>query len=135
MGKSWDEGRVRGRWDHDVIAPEEEKRIQSGIDDTMKSVIADQLKGRAYDPWRGSEGGATVKPVGAPVVKDLPGGPTVSEPFEWKPMHPVHDFIRLGSTVPQANIESAENPLRTGGVPLLPGHEDSALMGPEEEEK
>ena len=47
-----------------------------------------------------------VTPVGAPVVKDLPGGPTVSEPY--KPMHATHDWLRLGSTVADANLKSAE---------------------------
>lgn len=113
MRRDWDAGRKEGRWDRQHLSDEEEKRIQSGIDDVMKSVIDDQLKGRAYDPWRGSEGGATVKPVGAPVVKDLPSGPTVSEP--WRPMHKTQDWLRLGSTVASANVESAEKALREAG--------------------
>ena len=110
--RDWDAGRKVGRWDREVIAPEEERRIQKGVDDTMRAVIDDQLKGRAYDPWRGG-GTEKVTPVGAPVVKDLPGGPTASEP--WKPAHPVQDWIRLGSTVASANIESAEKALREAG--------------------
>jgi hypothetical protein len=105
MAKSWDEGRKEGRWDRQHLSNEEEKRIQSGIDDTMKSVIDDQLKGRAYDPWRGG-GTEKVTPVGAPVVKDLPSGPTASEPS--KPLHPTQDWLRLGSTVAEANLQSAE---------------------------
>jgi hypothetical protein len=113
MARSWDDGRREGRWDRQHLSDEEEKRIQKSVDDTMRAVIDDQLKGRAYDPWRGSEGGATVKPVGAPMVKDLPGGPTVSEP--WKPAHPVQNWIRLGSTVADANLKSAEAQLRELG--------------------
>jgi hypothetical protein len=78
MARSWDEGRREGRWDRQHLSDEEEKRIQKSVDDTMRAVIDDQLKGRAYDPWRGG-GTEKVTPVGAPVVKDLPSGPTVSE--------------------------------------------------------
>jgi hypothetical protein len=112
MRRDWDAGRKEGRWDHQHLSSEEEKRRLAGIDDCMRSVIADQLKGRAYDPWRGG-GTEKVTPVGAPVVKDLPGGPTVSEP--WKPAHPVQDWIRLGSTVADANLKSAEAQLRELG--------------------
>jgi hypothetical protein len=106
MAKSWDDGRKSGRWDRQHLSDEEERRIQTQIDQTMRDVVADQLKGRAYDPWRGSEGGARVTPVGAPVVKDLPSGPTATEPY--KPLHPARDWIRLGSRPEEANVEAAE---------------------------
>jgi hypothetical protein len=112
MARSWDEGRREGRWDRQHLSDEEEKRIQKSVDDTMRAVIDDQLKGRAYDPWRGG-GTEKVTPVGAPVVRDLPSGPTVSEP--WRPMHKTQDWLRLGSTVASANVESAEKALREAG--------------------
>jgi hypothetical protein len=101
------------------LSPAEKARLEEinrGIDATMREVIAD----RKYDPYeldKRPDGShrppELVTPVGAPVVKDLPGGPTVSEP--WKPMHPVHDWLRLGSTVASANVESAEAQLRELG--------------------
>jgi hypothetical protein len=105
MRRDWDAGRKEGRWDHQHLSDEERRRIDAGISDTMKSVVADQLGGRAYDPWRGSAGGARVTPVGAPVVKDLPEAPQ-GEP--WKPKGERIDWIRDGAG-------------RSGGVPLLPG--------------
>ena len=75
----------------------------------MREVIAD----RKYNPYELDKRPEKVTPVGAPVVKDLPSGPTVSEP--WKPMHPTHDWLRLGSTVADANLKSAEAQLRELG--------------------
>jgi hypothetical protein len=117
MARAWDEGRRTGRWDKQHLSDEEERRIQTGIDECMRSVIAD----RHYDPVHALDKRldgshipmATVTPVGAPVVKDLPSGPTVSEP--WRPMHPVQDWLRLGSTVADANLKSAEAQLRQLG--------------------
>jgi hypothetical protein len=90
--------------------------INRGIDQTMREVIAD----RKYDPYeldKRPDGShrppELVTPVGAPVVKDLPSGPTVSEP--WRPMHKTQDWLRLGSTVASANVESAEKALREAG--------------------
>jgi hypothetical protein len=77
--------------------------VQRSISDCMKDVVADQLKGRAYDPWRNSSGGPKAHPAGAAPAK-VPGEP--SEP--WRPMHPVQDWLRLGSTVADANLKSAE---------------------------
>jgi hypothetical protein len=122
MARSWDEGRREGRWDKQHLSDEEEKRIQKGIDDCMRSVIAD----RHYDPvhaldatTREAHDARKVIPGGAGVAK-VPGVPEwkgLAEP--WKNSNPTHDFLRLGTTVAQANVESAE----------------SALMGlPEEEE-
>lgn len=108
--RDWDAGRKEGRWDRQHLSDEEERQRQKSISDTMKDVVADQLGGRNYDPWRGSAGGATVKPVGAPTVKDV-GVPGAAQAEPWKPMHPVHDWLRLGSTVAQANLESAESQL------------------------
>jgi hypothetical protein len=77
--------------------------IQAGIDATMREVIA----GAKYNPNALDAPMVKVTPVGAPVVKDLPGsGPTVSEPY--KPLHPPRDWIRLGSRPEEANIEAAE---------------------------
>jgi hypothetical protein len=113
MTRAWDAGRKEGRWDHQHLSAEEERRTQKAIADTMKSVVADQLAGRAYDPWRGSAGGPKATPAGA-VVATVPcegvaGEPQPSKP--WKPMHPVQDWLRLGTNVPDvrsANIASAE---------------------------
>jgi hypothetical protein len=102
MRRAWDQGRKTGRWDREVIPDEEEKRIQKSIDSTMRDVIRDR-----YNPTHALDGPmVNVTVVGAPVVKDLPSGPTVSEP--WRPMHPTQDWLRLGSTVASANVESAE---------------------------
>jgi hypothetical protein len=111
VARSWDEGRKEGRWDRQHLSDEEERQIQKSISDTMKSVVADQLGGRAYDPWRGSGGGATATPGGAgkavtPGVWDGDRSPEAGEP--WKPMHPTQDWLRLGSTVASANLERAE---------------------------
>jgi hypothetical protein len=113
MGKAWDADRKVGRWDREVISDEELRRINAGIDQTMKSVIAD----RHYDPihaldatTREAHDARKVTPAGAAPAK-VPGEP--SEP--WKPMHPVQDWIRLGSTVQAANVESAEKALREAG--------------------
>jgi hypothetical protein len=101
MARSWDEGRKEGRWDRQHLSDEEERRIQKGIDDTMRAVIADR-----YNPTHALDGpSAKVTVVGAVVAKE-PGVPQASEP--WKPMHPVQDWLRLGSTVASANVESAE---------------------------
>jgi hypothetical protein len=108
MARSWDEGRREGRWDKQHLSKEEERRIQSGIDATMKAIIRD----RHYDPIHALDGGmVNVTPVGAPAVTTpgvplSPGVPQASEP--WIPMHPVQDWLRLGSTVPDANLKSAE---------------------------
>jgi hypothetical protein len=93
-------------------SPAEKARLEEinrGIDLTMRQVIAD----RKYDPYeldKRPDGShrppEVVTPVGAPVVKDLPSGPTASEP--WKPLHPTQDWLRLGSTVAEANLQSAE---------------------------
>jgi hypothetical protein len=107
MARAWDAGRKEGRWDQQHLSNEEERQIQKSISDTMKSVVADQLAGRAYDPWRDSAGGARATPVGAPVVKDV-GVPAPEAGEPWKPMHRAHDWIRLGSTVAEANLQSAE---------------------------
>jgi hypothetical protein len=76
--------------------------IQKGIDATMREVIADAK----YNPHALDGPMVKVTPVGAPVVKDLPGGPTASEP--WRPMHRTQDWLRLGTTVADANVQSAE---------------------------
>jgi hypothetical protein len=110
MAKAWDAGRKEGRWDQQHLSNEEERQIQKSISDTMKSVVADQLAGRNYDAWRDSAGGARVTSVGAPVVKDV-GVPAPEAGEPWKPMHPVHDWLRLGSAVASANVESAEKAL------------------------
>jgi hypothetical protein len=110
--RPYDSGRREGRWDRQVIAPEEERRIQSGIDSVMRAVIAD----RHYDPIHALDKRldgshipmVKVTPVGAPVVKE-PGVPEwkgLAEP--WKSRHPQQDWLRLGSSVAQANVESAE---------------------------
>ena len=115
--RDWDAGRKEGRWDRQHLSDEEERQRQKSISDTMKDVVADQLGGRNYDPWRGSAGGETVKPVGAPIVKDLgvPGAGAAAQAEPWKPMHPTQDWLRLGSSVAQANVESAEAQLRELG--------------------
>jgi hypothetical protein len=108
MARSWDEGRKEGRWDRQHLSDEEERRIQKGIDDTMRAVIADR-----YNPTHALDGpSAKVTVVGAVVAKE-PGVPQASEP--WRPMHPVQDWLRLGSTVADANLKSAEAQLRQLG--------------------
>ena len=92
-------------------SPAERERlaeINRGIDATMREVIA----GAKYNPNALDAPMVKVTPVGAPVVKDLPGGPSGPHASEWKPMHPTQDWMRLGSTVAQANVESAEAALR-----------------------
>jgi hypothetical protein len=78
------------------------EEINKGIDATMRDVIRDRYNPNALDAPM-----VTVTPQGAAPAK-VPGEP--SEP--WKPMHPVQDWIRLGSTVQAANVESAEKALR-----------------------
>jgi hypothetical protein len=108
MARSWDEGRKEGRWDRQHLSDEEERRIQSGIDSTMRDVIRDR-----YNPTHALDGpSAKVTVVGAVVAKE-PGVPQASEP--WRPMHPVQDWLRLGSTVADANLKSAEAQLRQLG--------------------
>jgi hypothetical protein len=56
------------------IGPSEAERmrlteINRGIDATMRDVVADQLKGRAYDPWRGAT--STIRD---PATKITPAG-------------------------------------------------------------
>jgi hypothetical protein len=115
VSKSWDANRKTGRWDPQHLSNEEEKRIQRGIDDCMRAVIADAK----YNPNALDGPISKVVPQGAAPVKDLPEMPIVPgvpatprgervdftpgepEPFvPWKPMHPTHDFIRLGTNVP-----------------------------------
>jgi hypothetical protein len=125
VAKAWDAGRREGRWDHQHLSNEEEKRTQSGIDATMRSVIADQLAGRAFDPWKGSAGGPKAAPAGA-VVASVPceGVPQPEQQAQvqgepWRPANPERiDWIRNGAgrslpsldvpDVRSANIASAE---------------------------
>jgi hypothetical protein len=52
----------------------EARRIQAGIDDAMRGVIADAVGGRMYRPFREPSAG-TVVPAGAVRVVDAPSGP------------------------------------------------------------
>jgi hypothetical protein len=69
------------------------EEINAGVDVTMRQVIADQLKGRNYDPWRGG-GTEKVTPVGAAPTREpgvpLLSGVPASKPIPW-------DYIRLGA--------------------------------------
>ena len=94
------------------------EEINKGIDQTMREVIA-APKYNPYELDKRPDGShrppEVVTPVGAPVVKE-PGVPEwkgLAEP--WKPAHPVQDWIRLGSTVADANLKSAEAQLRELG--------------------
>jgi hypothetical protein len=79
------------------------REVQRGIERAMVDVV----RQAAYDPHAfDTSPQRKVTVVGAPVVKDLGAGPVVSEP--WRPAHPTHDWLRLGSTVASANIASAE---------------------------
>jgi hypothetical protein len=69
--------------------------INKGIDFTMAQVIRDSH----YDPRHALDKPEKVTPVGAVPARE-PGVPQASEP--WRPMHPSHDWLRLGSTVAQA---------------------------------
>jgi hypothetical protein len=92
MGKAWDAGRKVGRWDPEPMSSEDERRIQKGIDDTMRAVIAD----RKYDPYALDTRPEKVVPVGAVKLAEdplpvplLPGAPTPGNvPWDW---------IRLGA--------------------------------------
>jgi hypothetical protein len=105
MRRDWDAGRKEGRWDKQVIPDEELRRINQQIDSCMRDAIRDRYNPNALDAPM-----VKVTPQGAAPAK-VPGEP--SEP--WRPMHPVQDWIRLGSTVQAANVESAEKALREAG--------------------
>jgi hypothetical protein len=76
--------------------------IQKGIDATMREVIADAK----YNPSALDGPISKVVPAGAAPAKEPGVWKGLSEP--WKPMHPSHDWLRLGSTVADANLKSAE---------------------------
>jgi hypothetical protein len=104
MARSWDAGRKEGRWDREVIPDEELRRINAGIDATMRDVIRDAK----YNPNALDMPMVKVVPQGAAPAKE-PGVPEwkgLAEP--WKSSHPTQDWLRLGSTVAQANLQSAE---------------------------
>lgn len=91
MARAWDDGRKAGRWDREPIPAEEEKRIQKGIDQTMRDVIRDRYNPNSLAPLTLAE---RVIPQGAAPHKDLPepllpGAPTPG-PVPW-------DWIRLGA--------------------------------------
>jgi hypothetical protein len=101
MARAWDAGRKVGRWDREPMAPEEERRIQAGIDATMRDVIRDAK----YNPNALDGPISKVVPAGAPVVRDLPepllpGAPTPG-PLPW-------DWIRLGAK-PEPKEEEPKN--------------------------
>jgi hypothetical protein len=85
--------------------------VQRQIDFTMRQVIA----GAKYNP----------NALDAPMVKVVPQGAvpvTVPGEPEWKGLdkpwrnsNPTQDWLRLGTSVAQANIESAEKALREAG--------------------
>jgi hypothetical protein len=107
MARSWDAGRKEGRWDKQHLSDEELRRINAGIDATMRDVIRDAK----YNPNALDMPMVKVVPQGAAPAKE-PGVPEwkgLAEPY--KPMHPVHDWLRLGSTVAEANLKSAEDAL------------------------
>jgi hypothetical protein len=77
MTKDWNSGgKPAGRWDHTPKSDAEERAIQRGIDDTMRSVIRD----RGYNPNSFSQadipgprgtGWAKENPITPPMGQDL----------------------------------------------------------------
>jgi hypothetical protein len=97
MARSWDAGRKEGRWDREVT-DEELRRINAGIDATMRDVIRDAK----YNPNALDAPMTKVVPQGAAPVKEpgvplLPGAPT--------PRPIPHDWIRLGEPKPEPGEE------------------------------
>jgi hypothetical protein len=101
MAKAWDAGRKEGRWDHQHLSAEEEKRIQAGIDDCMRAVIADAK----YNPNALDGPISKVVPQGAAPVKDpgpqMPIVPGVPAAERW-------DYIRLGARPGEARFGGEE---------------------------
>jgi hypothetical protein len=134
--RDWDAGRKVGRWDPEPRSAEEERRVQAGIDDCMRSVVADQLGGRAYDPWRDAT--STIRnpamkltPVGAapvhtpgerwvdPLPMKSPEARATDEHIRriadhFAPHGPASP-LRHGALTAEANIASAEKSLRDAG--------------------
>jgi hypothetical protein len=111
-------------------------QVQAGIDDCMRSVVADQLGGRAYDPWRDAT--STIRnpamkltPVGAapvhtpgerwvdPLPMKSPEARATDEHIRriadhFAPHGPASP-LRHGALTAEANIASAEKSLRDAG--------------------